>query len=64
MINNRAVERAYLANKQNEFVTKYQIQDQKTADRRIYWYVLALAVAFLLRVALPLPWATWVSAWL
>ena len=60
MINNKAVERAYLQYKQDESLEVRQ----KIANRRFSWYMLALAVTFLLHVALPLPWSSWVNAWL
>lgn len=70
MIKNAAVRNAYLKHKQEEDL----VAEQKTADRRIYWYVLVLAFACLFHVAEPWPWVEaqpvllswmdWVKSWL
>lgn len=59
---NAAVEAAYQKSIQVEEQVEQQEElavEQKTADRRIYWYVFALAAAFSLYV---IPWADWATA--
>ena len=58
---NKAVEKAYLEYKQGETL----VEEQKTADRRVYWYVFALSLAVLFHIIEPLlSLATWIKAWL
>ena len=52
---NKDVERAYFRQSGEESV----VEEQKTADRRIYWYVFAIGIVVLFQVAIPLPWEEW-----